>query len=111
MFKFYKGLLPPIKDIAFKLKKVNLYDLGQVSEFSRPIVKTVYHGTESISYLGSKIWDILTEKLTKIEILENFNKGFNTWNPNNCPCRLSKVNIEVVGFLLKLLTWEIKSNP
>ena len=46
----------------FKLKAENSYNLRQVSEFSRPMVKSVYHGTESISYLGPKIWDILPEK-------------------------------------------------
>ena len=39
-------------DNVFKLKIEILNNLRQVSEFSRPIVKTVYHGTESISYMG-----------------------------------------------------------
>ena len=59
MFKSYKGLSAPIMDNAFNLRAENPYSLSQVSEFSRPIVETVYHGTESLSYLGSKIWDIL----------------------------------------------------
>ena len=29
------------------------------SQFSQPLVKSVYHGTESISYLGSNIQEIL----------------------------------------------------
>ena len=33
-------------DNMFKLRTENPYSLRQVSEFSRPIVKTVYHGTE-----------------------------------------------------------------
>ena len=62
MFKSYKGLPPPIMDNVFKLRTENLYSLRQVSQFFRPIVKTVFHGTESLSYLGPKIWDILPEK-------------------------------------------------
>ena len=54
MFKFYKGL--------FKLKTRNLLNSRQVSEFSRSLVKTVYHETESMSYLGPKIWDVLPQK-------------------------------------------------
>ena len=54
IFKFYKGLSSPIMDNVFKLKAENPYNLRQVSEFSRPIVKTVYHETESISYLEPK---------------------------------------------------------
>ena len=99
MFKFYKGLSPPIMDNVFKLKTENPYNLRQISEFSRLIVKTVYHGTESISYLGPKIWDILPDELRNMDNLESFKKNIKTWKPDNCPCRLCKVYIEGVGFL------------
>ena len=55
MFRFYNGLSPPLMNNIFKLKAESPYNLRQVSEFSRPIVKSVYLGTESISYLGPKI--------------------------------------------------------
>ena len=99
MFRFYTGLLPPLMNNIFKLNAEHSYNLGQVSEFSRPLVKTVYHGTESISYLGPKIWDILPEKLKSIDNLEHFKKEIKTWKSDNCPCRMYKVYIESVGFL------------
>ena len=71
----------------FKLKAENYYKLRQ------------YYGTESISYLGPKIWDIFPEKLKNIDNLEHFKKEIKTWTPDNCPCRLCKVHIESVGFL------------
>ena len=40
--------------------------------------KSVYNGTESISYLGPKIWDILPEKLANIENLEYSKKEIKT---------------------------------
>ena len=83
----------------FKLRKENPYNLRKVSEFSRPLVKSVYHGTESVSFLGPKIWDILPEKLKKIENQEHFKKEVKSWKPDNCPCRLCKVFIKNVGFL------------
>ena len=55
MFRFYDGFSPPLISNMFKLKAENSYNLRQVSQFSRPMVKSVYHGTESISYLGPKI--------------------------------------------------------
>ena len=100
MLKSYKGLSPPIMHNVFKLRTENPYSLRQVSEFARPIVKTVYHGTESLSYLGPKLWDILPEKLRNMDNLESFKKEIKTWRPDNCPCRLcNKVYIEGVGFL------------
>ena len=62
MFRFYNGLSPPLMSNMFKLKAENSYNLRQVSEFSRSMVKSGYHGTDSISYLGPKLWDILPEK-------------------------------------------------
>ena len=99
MFKFYKGLSPPLMGNIFRLRTRNPYNLRQPSEFSRPIVRSVYHGTESISFLGPKIWDILPEKLKNIENLALFKKEIKTWKPDKCPCRLCKVYIENVGFI------------
>ena len=82
-------------DNVFKLRTENPYSLRQVSEFSMPIVKSVYHGTESLS----KIWDILPEKLRNINNLESFKKEIKTWRPENCQCRSCKMYIEGVGFL------------
>ena len=99
MFRFYNGLSPLLMNNVFKLKAEKSYNLRQVSEFSRSMVKSEYHGTESISYLGPKIWDILPEKLKYIDNLEHFKKEIKTWKPDYCPCRLYKVYIESVGFL------------
>ena len=49
MFRFYNGLPPPLMNNIFKLKVENSYNLRQVSEFSRPMVKSVSYETESIS--------------------------------------------------------------
>ena len=55
MFRFYNGLSPPLMNNIFKLRAENSYNLRQVSEFSRPMVKSVYKENESISYLAPKI--------------------------------------------------------
>ena len=54
MFMFYNGLSPPLMSNMLKLKVENSYNLRQVSEFSRPMVKSVCHGTESIFILRTK---------------------------------------------------------
>ena len=59
-------------DNVFKLKTENPYNLRQVSDFSRTIVKTVHHGTESISCLGPKICNMLLERLRNMENIEKF---------------------------------------
>ena len=87
MYKATDGLSPPLISDTFKQKNSHPYNLLHNSQFSRPLVKTVFHGTKSISYLGPIIWDILP--VTKIELKK--------WKPGNCPCRLCKTYVSTVG--------------
>ena len=43
----------------FKQKGNSWYNLRQIPEFSGPLVKSVDHGIESVSFLGPKIQDML----------------------------------------------------
>ena len=52
----YNRSSPPLMKSIFKLRAENSYNLRQVSEFSMPMVKSVYHRIESISNFGPKIW-------------------------------------------------------
>ena len=74
IFRFYNGLSPPLMNNIFNLRAENPFNLIHATEFSRPMVQIVYHGTESILYLGQKISNILRGKLKNIENLEHFKK-------------------------------------
>ena len=71
MFRFHNGLSPPLMNNIFKLRAENPYKLRHVSEISRPIVKSAYHRTESISYLNHKYETYGQKKLKNIRA---FNK-------------------------------------
>ena len=72
MYKLINNLSPPIMNRVFKLNTMNrVFKLNtDFSQFSRFLVKSVYHGTESISYLGPKIWDILPDDYKTIQNLD-----------------------------------------
>ena len=61
-------------------------------------VRTVHHGTETLSYLGPKIWLILPNDIKKSTTLQEFKAKIKRWKPVGCPCRLCKVYIDKVGF-------------
>ena len=61
MYKVSNGLSRPIISNIFIQKNCHPYNLRLNSQFSRPPVRSVFHGTESISYLGPVIWDILPD--------------------------------------------------
>ena len=57
----------------------NPYNLRQNSQFSRPPINTVYHGTESISNVESKIWDLVPSNLKEISESDKFKKAIKQW--------------------------------
>ena len=71
MYKICNGLLTPLMKDTFPINR-NPINLRQNSQFSRPRVNTVYHGTESISILGPKIWDLVPSNQKEISELDKF---------------------------------------
>ena len=67
------------------------YNLRNYNGFRLPLARTVYQGTESISYLGQKIWDIVPIELKNSQSLNSFKNSIRKWIPNNCPCKLCKM--------------------
>ena len=99
MYKRINNLSPPIMDRVFKLNSNSRYNLRQISQFVRSLVKSVYHGKERISCLGPKIWDILPDDDKAIQNLDTFKNKIKKWKPEKSTCRLCKVYIDRVGFL------------
>ena len=62
-------------------------------------VRFVFHGSDSISYLGHKMWNILPLELKELTSVAAFRKGIKEWKPKNCPCRLCKKYISNLGFI------------
>ena len=98
MFKVYKNLSPAIIANLFHVRQNN-YNLRHDSYFAIPNVKSVYHGTESLSNLGPRIWNLVPSKLKQLVNIHAFKKEIKKWKPENCPCRLCKTYIPHVGFI------------
>ena len=87
MFNVGKNLAPPQMHETFNLKNQAQYNPRYNSVFSRPLVKSVYKGTGSLSFLGPKFWYILPDTYNDIPDLNSF-KVAKKWRPVNCPCRI-----------------------
>ena len=100
MFKVNRGISSSIVKGIFKPRDEHPYNLRCISQFSAPLVSTVFHGTKTISFLGPKIWSLLPQNFKKIDSLENFIILIKKCEkPEKCACRLCKVYIKNVGFL------------
>ena len=67
-------------------------------DFAARRIKTVRYGSESLSYLGPRLWNILPDEYKKIQSVKDF-KAKIRWVPENCPFRLYKIYILHVGFI------------
>ena len=63
IYKIKNDLFPLIVTELFEQRNEQHYDLRKNSQFTIPPSRTVYHGSESISYLGPKILNILPDRL------------------------------------------------
>ena len=59
MYKVKSGYTPEILSDLLSQREISSYNLRRHPEVRVPLTRTVHHGSESISYLGPKIWDIL----------------------------------------------------
>ena len=98
MFKIHRGLSPDILREIF-LPKISLHNLRRNNTFERGHVRSVYHGTKSLSFLGPKIWDLAPLELKQLESLQVFKLKMKKWIPFECPCRLCQTYVKQVGFV------------
>ena len=60
---------------------------------------TVYHGTESISSLAPKIWELFPNDLKEENSLAVFKDKIKIWTNDKCPCRLCKKYVAHLRFI------------
>ena len=98
MFKIHRGLSPEILRKTF-VSKTSLYNLRRNDTFEKRKVYSVYHGTESSSFLGPKLWDLVPVELKQSKTRYSFKLKIKNWVLFECPCRICKSYIQQVGFL------------
>ena len=87
----------------FEVSNKHLYNLRQNSQFSWSLVKSVYHGTESLSYLGPKVWDKHPNAYKNVDGLNKFKKAIKRWKPENSLCTICKKYTANVSFIWKTM--------
>ena len=98
LYKVWYGLSPKIMELVFPLNN-NCRNPGNKAFLTRN-TKTVYQGTETLAYLGPKIWSLVPADWKNFS-LSKFSMRIRTWRTNECPCRICKLYIPGVGFIDK----------
>ena len=99
MFKVSRGLSPEVVNELFQFREQIPYELRQRPQFQIPWVHLVFSGTESLKFLGPKIWALVPNEMKQLESLGKFRNAIKRWKRTSCPCRLCKRYIHRVRFL------------
>ena len=98
-YKIKNGLSPELFTEIFAREKESYYNIRRCNDLRIPSIRTLYHGSESISFLGPKIWNIHLDENKQQTFLNSFKKSVKKWKPHGCPCRLCKVYVNGFGLL------------
>ena len=101
MYMVANSMSPDIMSEIFQLRKNTHYHLRHILQFVAHQIHSFYKGSRSGLYLGPKGWELIPPEIKAIGPIQEFNnkKKEKKWQPNDCPCRLSKVFINNVGFI------------
>ena len=97
-FKISNNLSPDIVKEIFQERFV-LYNLHHNNSFTSHQVNSIYHGTESLSFLGPKLWDLAPLEIKESENVNIFKSKIKRWTPSHCPCRICRTYLQHLGFI------------
>ena len=98
IFKIKNALNPKIMEEIFTFKNVD-YDLRNNTSLKIGNLKTVYYGTESLTNLGAKIWNLLPNEYKELKSLSTFKSRISNWVTDECSCRMCKNYVAKIGFI------------
>ena len=78
IYKFQNGLSPPNMNYIF-FSRQNICNLRKFQELSTSTKNTVNFGTETISYRGPQLWNLIPDNIKSEPTLELFKKKIRKW--------------------------------
>ena len=87
-----------MKDV-FPLNENYFYKSSKKRTLGSRHIRTLHFGSETLSHLALKIWDLLPEWVKNLEPVASFKNAIEKWKPANCACYLCRTYIFQVGFV------------
>ena len=98
MYKVKNNLSPTLMKSIFPEREIP-YNLRNLNPFQVTNVNTVFHGTETITFRGPKVWGMVPENMKISASLREFKCKIKNGEPKGCICRLCKLFIKDLGFI------------
>ena len=98
IFKVLNNLSPSLMREPFELKVMKYKLRNNSALVTRNIISEKY-GTETLSFLGSKLWLQVPKDIKLSTSLTIFKNKIKSWKPKKCPCKLCKIYVPKFGYL------------
>ena len=98
MFKVKNDLSPKFMINVFPMS-TNPYNLREAPDFKISNIRSVYNGSETISFRGPKTWSLVPNDIKLSKSLPIFKAKIRRWKPVGCMCRICKTYIQHLGFI------------
>ena len=99
LYELLNGICSDIIKDVLPLSTSSNYDIRSRCTFTTISVKAVHYGTESLSYLAPKVWELIPSNSKTLENLPKFKKAIENWKRDVCPCRHCRLYIPQVSFV------------
>ena len=98
MYRVRHNLAPLVMSKIFPMRNCNLTLRSESNLLSRN-VRSVYCGTNNISFQGPKIWAYIPSDMKNAISLTEFKAKLVRWKATGCSCRICTPYIQSLGFL------------
>ena len=98
MYKIQNLLAPEIMSNLFPLVKDKRL-LRSKNNFQTFNVKSIYYGSETVSFRGPRTWSLVPIEIQTSKSLSDFKRRIKLWKPTGCTCRICTPFIQNLGFI------------
>ena len=98
MYKVKHELSPNFIQTLFQ-PMYSQYNLRSDSDFTQYNIRTLRYGSDTISYMGPKIWNKIPHDIKNSSNLNQFRLKIKCWSLEGCECRICKTNVYRIGFI------------
>ena len=99
IYETRSGLSPPFMKDIFDERNTG-YNLRHGNDTQLPKVHTTKYGIETVSFLRNRLWSTLPNIIKQASTLSIFESHIKCWTGENCNCRLCKIHIPQIGYLI-----------
>ena len=99
LYKIVNKLSPEIIKEVFPFNENATFYTRNKIKFYLRAVKSVTFGSETLSHMTLKIWELVPVEIKNVESVVCFERATEKLKPMICPCRLCRMYVFQVGFV------------